>query len=152
MIGSANVYCACLPSNFFMQWEYILSRLNQRCINYITTGRLKCRFGNFARGKKLLSCKAMPKLQKHGVAETNLKPSYWSILDKRSWINIVKRTQQLKISSYAELQQSCYCSIYVMYIINACAFHERNVGLKQTWRFMISTHKKTYFTRSRLVV
>ena len=43
-----------------------------------------------------------------------------------------ERAQQLKISIYTELQQSCYCSTYGMYIINACAFHERNVGLKQT--------------------
>ena len=64
------------PETFFMQWEYILSRLNHRCINYITTGRLKCRFGNLACGKKLLSCTAMPKLQKHGVAETTMKLSY----------------------------------------------------------------------------
>ena len=43
-----------------------------------------------------------------------------------------EHAQQWKISIYAELQQSCYCSTYGMYIINACAFHERNVGLKQT--------------------
>ena len=43
-----------------------------------------------------------------------------------------ERTQQSRISIYAKLQQSCYCSIYGMYNINACAFHERNVGLKQT--------------------
>ena len=43
-----------------------------------------------------------------------------------------ERTEQLKMFIYAELQHSSYCSIYGMYIINACAFHERNVGLKQT--------------------